>query len=109
MESKSSSSKITFYWSVASLIIVSGFTGILLNRYTGMCRKKQQKQAASNDDKKLSQVSFHVALITYIGWFMGFATIAVLPIDLAVSNNSDLSGTTQETIMSGFWKIFYWS
>jgi hypothetical protein len=30
--------------------------------------------------------TWQVKVVTYIGWVFGFATIAVLPIDIALSN-----------------------
>jgi hypothetical protein len=45
--------------------------------------------------------------ITYISWVFGFATIAVLPVDIAISNSE--TNIKSQTLLHGFWIVFYWS
>ena len=83
------------YWSIGSLSFVSIFTMWLLNQYTVIWPTPKQKLTA-NQDSKASHFSIPVVLVTYIGWVFGFATIAMLPIDIALSNNKNSVGTGYE-------------
>jgi hypothetical protein len=49
-----------------------------------------------------------VIIITYIAWVFGFATIAVLPVDIAISNNH-AEDSDSANMMHYFWIVFYWS
>jgi hypothetical protein len=107
MEADPISESATFYWTFASLTVVSGMTLWLLNRYTVIFPNK--KTPGGFDQKRKSQTSVPSILITYIAWVFGFATIAVLPIDIAISNSNHGENSQSNEMMHMFWMIFYWS
>lgn len=57
-----------------------------------------------------------VRLATFIGWFMGFSIIAILPLDILVTTNKKtdeiITGDEREVAMRGLtvvWAVFYWT
>jgi hypothetical protein len=94
---------MTLYWGVGSLAIVSVFTLWLLNKYATIFSQKRPRVL----DARKSHLSVVTIAITYISWVFGFATIAVLPVDIAISN-SDTNPSSQN-LLHLFWIVFYWS
>jgi hypothetical protein len=94
---------ITLYWSVGSLAVVSVFTLWLLNKYATIFPQKKPRVL----DARKSHLSMVTIAITYISWVFGFATIAVLPVDIAISNSE--TNIKSQTLLHGFWIVFYWS
>lgn len=101
------SESATFYWGVGSLTSVAAFTLWLLNRYTIIFPSKRRQNAL--DQQRKSHSSVPVIIITYIAWVFGFATIAVLPVDIAITNNNQSEDSYSQEMMHFFWVIFYWS
>ena len=56
-------------WFVTELCVVACFTYFLLVKYSGK-----------------SKITNTVKALTFVGWFLGLATIAVLPIDIALTH-----------------------
>lgn len=52
-------------------------------------------------------MSLVTVVVTYISWVFGFATIAVLPVDIALSSNPKTNPASL-SLLHGFWVIFYW-
>ena len=56
-----------------------------------------------------------VKALTFTGWFLGLATISVLPFDIALANESNASTEVAESTaeMEYFlricWRVFYWT
>ena len=66
-------------WFTSSLIAVALLCMYLLNKYANGGHKQSisaSRTTASNTIKTL----------TFIGWFLGFATIALLPLDIALAD-----------------------
>ena len=97
------SENMTLYWSVGSLAIVSVFTLWLLNKYATIFPQKKSRVL----DARNSHLSAVTIAITYISWVFGFATIAVLPVDIAISNSE--ANTASRNLLHYFWIVFYWS
>ena len=51
-----------------------------------------------------------VQALTYTGWFLGLATISVLPLDISLAESAQDDSTTEEMeyILRIFWRCFYW-
>ena len=88
-----------FYWIWlwCQLLGVTIFTYFLLKQY-------------SSNTKLLSTVK----ALTFFGWFLGIATISVLPIDISLSNYSqsksaDEKPESMEYVLRIFWRCFYWT
>ena len=85
-------------WFVTELCVVACFTYFLLNKYSGK-----------------SKITNTVKALTFVGWFLGLATIAVLPIDIALTHQNGVSTTEDMTDIDTiayrlrvFWRSFYW-
>lgn len=66
-------------WFTGSLIIVAILCAFLLKRYA--FAPHQEKLTT---DKTTASVT--IKTLTFIGWFLGFATIALLPLDIALTD-----------------------
>ena len=66
------SSQLYSAWLGGSLIAVQVFSYLLLQQYSSK-----------------SNASFTVKVLTYTGWFLGFATIAILPLDIFLATNTN--------------------
>lgn len=97
-------------WFVGSLIVVAIFCTFLLKRYA--FAPKQVNIATSQ-----TTASGTIKALTFIGWFLGFATIALLPLDIALANDIQSEGDSHSLAdkdqqyglqMRSFWTIFYW-
>ena len=50
-----------------------------------------------------------VKALTFTGWFLGLATISVLPLDISLAESEQDSTTeNMESILHIFWRCFYW-
>lgn len=79
-------------WFFGSLKAVATFTYFLLYRYS-------QK---SNHTKM-------VKALTFTGWFLGLATIAILPLDISLANEPKSADVESlEFQLRVFWRCFYW-
>ena len=79
-------------WLIASLLGVAIFTHYLLKRYSSK-----------------SNVSPTVKALTFTGWFLGLATIALLPLDISLAHETKTADTeSMEFQLRIFWRCFYW-
>ena len=86
---------LDFYqiWFFGSLATVSAFTYYLLHYYSHK-----------------SNHSWTVKLLTYTGWFLGLATIAILPLDISLANETRSDQVESlEFQLRIFWRCFYWA
>ena len=63
-------------WLIFSLLGVAIFTSQLLKKYSGK-----------------SHVSKTVKTLTFTGWFLGLATIALLPLDISLAQQTKTADT----------------
>ena len=66
-------------WFIGSLLVVIFFCSLLLRRYAFA---SQQVNVATTKTTATNTIK----ALTFIGWFLGFATIALLPLDIALTN-----------------------
>ena len=78
-----------FYQTVASLIAVGLLSALLLRTFSN-----------KKDNSTL------VRTITFIGWFLGLSTLAVLRVDISLSQEEEFKTTGSMII---FWRSFYWT
>jgi hypothetical protein len=78
-----------FYQTVASLFAVTLLSALLLRTFSN-----------PKDNSPL------VRTITFTGWFLGLSTLAVLRVDIALSQEEAVKTTAR---MTTFWRSFYWS
>ena len=78
-------------WFALALKSCKVFTFLLLRRY-------------SNHSQN---VPFFVKVLTFIGWFLGMATIAILPLDISMAANQ-IDLPDMEYTLRTFWRSFYW-
>ena len=50
-----------------------------------------------------------IKVFTFIGWFLGFATIALLPLDIALADSKATTNESHLYSLRVFWKAFYWA
>ena len=62
-------------WLVISLCGVASFVYFLLKRYSHK-----------------TMIPFSVKVLTFTGWFLGLATISILPLDISLANLSHSNG-----------------
>lgn len=46
-------------------------------------------------------------MLTFIGWYLGIATIAILPLDISMAANK-VDAPEMEYALHIFWRMFYW-
>ena len=56
---------------------------------------------------KSEDVPFFVKVLTYFGWYLGIATIAILPLDICMAANKTVM-PEMEYALHIFWRVFYW-
>ena len=66
-------------WFTTSLIAVAVLCSYLLKKYASAPQKE-------GIDANKNTASTTIKVLTFIGWFMGFATIALLPLDIALAD-----------------------
>ena len=89
-------------WFTSSLVLVGIFSYFLLKRYAfapNSVHSTAYKTTASPTIK----------MLTFIGWFLGFATIALLPLDIALTDAKNSSAEAHLNHMKLFWNVFYWA
>lgn len=85
--------EFTFYalWFGLALKTSKVFAYLLLRKYSN----------------KSENVPFFVKTLTFIGWYLGIATIAILPLDISMAA-SNTENANMEYTLHIFWRIFYW-
>ena len=87
-------------WFIGSLVFVALFTFVLLKRYAFA------PQSTASSSK--TSASTTIKVFTFIGWFLGFATIALLPLDIALADSKATPNENHLNSMRLFWRAFYW-
>ena len=89
-------------WFFGSLAIVAIFCFLLLKRYAFA------PESANAASASKTSASTTIKVFTFIGWFLGFATIALLPLDIALADSKASPNENHLNSMRLFWRAFYW-